>query len=70
MERARAYPGQEKQVWEYYQKNPEATGRSPRADLFEEKVIDKILSDAKVTERKVAKDELFRNEGDETPAAA
>ena len=69
VERARAYPGQERQVWEFYQKNPEAMAQI-RAPIFEEKVIDKILADAQVTERKVEKDELFRMEDDEPKAAA
>ena len=68
VERARGYPGQEQQVWEFYQKNPEALAQI-RAPLFEEKVIDKILADAQVTERKVSKDDLFRMEDDESQAA-
>ena len=36
-------PGQEKQVWEFYQKNPQALAEI-RAPLFEEKVVDHILS--------------------------
>lgn len=68
VERARGYPGQEQQVWEFYQKNPEALAQI-RAPLFEEKVIDKILADAQVTERKVSKDDLFRMDEDESQAA-
>ena len=68
VERARAYPGQEKQVWEFYQKNPQAMAQI-RAPIFEEKVIDKILADAQITERKVSKDDLFRLEDDEPKAA-
>jgi trigger factor len=68
VERARAYPGQEKLIWDYYQKNPDALAEV-RAPIFEEKVIDKILADVQVTERKVDKDELFRNEDDGKAAA-
>ena len=59
VERARSFPGQEQAVWEYYQKNPQALGEI-RAPLFEEKVIDHILGQAKVTERKVTRDELMK----------
>ena len=68
VERARSYPGQEKQVWDFYQKNPDALAQI-RAPLFEDKVIDQILADAQVTERKVSKDDLFKME-DEEPKAA
>ena len=43
VERVRQYPGQEKQVWEFYRKNPQALAEI-RAPLFEEKVVDHILS--------------------------
>lgn len=69
VERARAYPGQEKEVWEFYQKNPDAMAQI-RAPIFEDKVIDKILSEAQVTERKVAKDELFRMEDEPASGTA
>ena len=61
IERARAYPGQEKMIWEHYRKNPEALAEI-RAPLFEEKVIDHIISLAKVTDKAVSKDELFKVE--------
>src|SRR3712207_6999774 len=43
VERVRQYPGQERQVWEFYQKNPQALAEI-RAPLFEEKVVDHLLS--------------------------
>lgn len=64
VERVRQYPGQEKQVWEFYQKNPQALAEI-RAPLFEEKVVDHILSQVNVTEATVSKDELFADEADE-----
>jgi len=67
VERARQFPGQEQQVWDYYRNNPEALAEL-RAPLFEDKVVDRILETAKVSERKVAKDELFA-EPDEDGAA-
>ena len=59
IERVRSFPGQEQAVWQYYQKNPQALGEI-RAPLFEEKVIDHILGQAKVTERKVTREELVK----------
>jgi trigger factor len=54
---AMRYPGQEQQVLEFFQKNPQAT-ESLRAPLFEEKVIDFMLELAKVTDRQVTPEEL------------
>lgn len=56
--RARQFPGQEKMVWEYYRKNANALAEL-RAPIFEEKVIDHILSKANVTDRTVTRDELL-----------
>ena len=55
----RRYPGQEKEVWEFYRKNPQALAEV-RAPLFEEKVVDHILGQAKVTDRPVSREDLFR----------
>ncbi|HXW71729.1 MAG TPA: trigger factor [Methylocella sp.] len=57
-QRARAFPGQEQAIWNYYQKNPQALAEI-RAPLFEEKVIDYIVSQARVIEKSVPKEELF-----------
>jgi trigger factor len=65
-ERARQFPGQEQQVWEYYRKNPQALG-ALRAPLFEEKVVDFILELATVTDKQVPREELFKAEDDEEP---
>ena len=59
IERIRAYPGQEQALWEYYRKNPQALGEI-RAPLFEEKVIDHILSQAKVTDKHVTREDLVK----------
>ena len=71
VERVRQYPGQEKQVWEFYRKNPQALAEI-RAPLFEEKVVDHILSQVKVDEETVSKEALFRDddaeEGESEPA--
>ena len=50
--RARSFPGQEKQVWDFYRNNQQALAEL-RAPIYEEKVVDHILGLAKVEERKV-----------------
>jgi trigger factor len=67
--RARSFPGQEKQVWDFYRKNPQAMAEL-RAPLYEEKVVDHILSVAKVTDRTVTREELLRADEDDAPPAA
>ncbi|HTV34056.1 MAG TPA: trigger factor [Methylocella sp.] len=65
IKRVRAFPGQERVIWDYYQKNPNALTEF-RAPLFEEKVIDYLLSQINVTDKKVSKDQLFKaSEADE-----
>jgi trigger factor len=61
VERARQFPGQEQQVWDYYRKNPQAMAQL-RAPLYEEKVVDFISELATVTDKPVSKDELFKPE--------
>ena len=68
MERVRQFPGEEKQVFDYFRQNPQAMAQI-QAPLFEEKVVDHIVSKAKVTERKVTKDELTKLEEEESAAA-
>lgn len=58
---ARRYPGQEQQVIEFYQKNPQAIAQL-RAPIFEEKVVDLIIEKATVKDKKVKKDELFKED--------
>ncbi|MDG1003607.1 MAG: trigger factor [Emcibacteraceae bacterium] len=55
---ARKYPGQEKQVFEYFQKDPNAMAQM-KAPLYEEKVVDFILELVKVTEKKVSSKEML-----------
>jgi trigger factor len=68
VQRARAFPGQEQAVWDHYRKNPEALAEL-RAPIFEDKVVDHIIAQAKVSDRKVDKDELFRMEEEEEKEA-
>ncbi len=67
VERARQMPGQEQQVWDFYRKNPQAMAQL-RAPIFEEKVVDFICELASVNEKKVSREELFKQD-DESAAA-
>lgn len=58
IERVRQFPGQEKQVFDYYRSNAMALA-SLRAPIFEEKVIDLILAEVKVTDKEVTAEELL-----------
>ena len=55
------YPGQEKMVLEYFQKNPQAV-EGLRSPIFEEKVVDFMLELAKVEEKLVTPEELAKAE--------
>jgi trigger factor len=57
VQQARQYPGQERQVFEYFEKTPGAIAQL-RAPIFEEKVVDHVLAEAKVNENKVTREEL------------
>jgi trigger factor len=61
VERARQFPGQERQIWEFYTKNQGAVAEL-RAPIFEDKVIDHILTFAEVADKPVSKEELFKEE--------
>ena len=67
VEQARQFPGQEKMIWDYYQKNPDALARI-RAPIYEEKVVDHIVGQAKVTDTVVSKEDLFKADEDEKAA--
>ena len=64
MQQASQFPGQEKEVFEFYQKNTEQLA-SLRAPIFEEKVVDYILELATVTEKTVTKEELIAEDDEE-----
>ena len=61
MERARQFAGQEQRVWDYYRQNPQAVA-ALRAPIYEEKVVDFLLELASVTEKKVAREELYKED--------
>lgn len=68
MERAKSFPGQEKMVLKHYQKNPQAQDEL-RAPLFEEKVVDLIISEATVTDNKVSIEALLSAPEEHAPEA-
>jgi trigger factor len=64
LERARQYPGREREVWDFYQKNANALA-SLRAPIFEDKVVDFIVELADVTDKKVTREEFVKAEEEE-----
>jgi trigger factor len=60
LERARQFPGQERQVYEFYKKTPNAM-MELRGPIFEQKVIDHVISGAKVTDKTVTREELAKS---------
>jgi trigger factor len=58
------FPGQEKEILEFFRKTPGAAA-SLRAPIFEEKVIDKLLGDVTVTDKTVTKEELLADDAEE-----
>ena len=56
-EEARKYPGQEKEFFEFVQKNEEIQ-QQLKAPLFEDKVVNFVFELSTITEKKVSKDEL------------
>ena len=67
MKYASQYPGQEKQIFEYFQKNPSSI-ESIRGPIFEQKIIDYILSKINTKKKKInvkefkkIQEETFKN---------
>jgi trigger factor len=67
IERARSMPGREKEVWDFYRNNANALAQL-RAPIYEDKVVDFILELANVTEKKVSKEDLYKDEDEKTAA--
>ncbi len=63
---ARNYPGQERQLIDFYRKNPQAM-ENLRAPLYEDKVVSYVLEQVKLNEKQVSKEELTASDdSDET----
>ena len=63
---AMRYGPQAQQIFDFLRQNPSAQSQI-RAPIFEEKVVDLIVSRAKVEDEKVSKEDLLRE--DDMPAA-
>ncbi len=61
LEYTRQYPGQEKQIMEYFEKNPSSLD-TIRAPLIEQKVIDSIISKSKTNVIKLSEDDYKKLE--------
>ena len=59
MNETRKYPGQEQMVLDYYLKNKQAV-EALKAPIFEEKIIDHIISKANLNEKTVSVEELYK----------
>ena len=68
IERARQMPGREKEVWDYYRNNANALAQL-RAPIYEDKVVDFILELANVTEKKVTREDLYKDDEADKSAA-
>ena len=68
IDRARQMPGREKEVWDYYRSNANALAQL-RAPIYEDKVVNFILELANVTEKKVSREDLFKDDDAEKTAA-
>ncbi len=67
--RARQFPGQEAQIVQHFQSNPQAI-QELTAPILEDRVIDHILSQVDVTERSVTPDELMKAEQEDAEEAS
>lgn len=61
IKRVQMYPGQERQMWDFYKNNPSALAEI-RAPLFEEKVVDQLLTQVKITDTPVSREELYKDD--------
>jgi trigger factor len=69
VERARQFPGQEKEVWDFYRKNENALA-SLRAPIYEERVVAHLAGIVRVADKTVTREELFAEEEEKPSAAA
>ena len=67
MNEAKKYPGQEQMVLDYYLKNKQAV-EALKAPIFEEKIIDHVISMIKLEEKKVSVEELYSFNDDKKPS--
>jgi trigger factor len=63
MAQARQYPGQEQKIFEIYRNNPDALAQV-RAPIFEDKVVDFLCGQVKITDKQVSREDLFKDPDD------
>jgi len=68
-EQAQNFPGQEQQIFEFYQSNPEMRAQL-EAPIMEDKVVDFIIEMAQVNEAKVSVEELMASDEDDEDVEA
>ena len=68
-EQAQNFPGQEQQIFEFYQSNPEMRAQL-EAPIMEDKVVDFIIEMAQVNEAKVSVEELMAPDEDDEDVEA
>ncbi|MDE0725647.1 MAG: trigger factor [Alphaproteobacteria bacterium] len=68
-EQAQNFPGQEQQIFEFYQSNPEMRAQL-EAPIMEDKVVDFIIEMAQVNETKVSVEELMAPDEDDEDVEA
>merc|ERR1712178_260546 len=61
MKEIQKYPGQEKEIMDYFKSNPEVQ-QQLSGPIFEDKIIDFILELANVKEKAVSADELYKED--------
>lgn len=64
IERIRQFPGQERQVYDFYRNTPEALAEL-RAPIYEDKVVDYILELAKLSDKEVSLGDLYAGLNDD-----
>lgn len=64
VERVRMFPGREKEVWDFYRNNPQALAQI-RAPLYEERVVDHLVTKIGVTDKSVTREELMAEDADD-----
>ncbi|MCA0434359.1 MAG: trigger factor [Proteobacteria bacterium] len=67
--RVRQFPGQERQVYDFYRKNPSALIEL-RGPIFEQKVVDLIVAKASLSEKSVSREDLKKMVEDDLDSAA
>jgi len=64
IERIRQFPGQERQIYDFYRNTPEALAEL-RAPIYEDKVVDYILELAKLSDKEVSLGDLYAGLNDD-----